>query len=86
MVNSSVLRSLSIVFMMTFLTACAVANSNNGESALSPKGAILANSFFYQKSQFVENRVEKPLGEKLLNSSAGKSDPTVMSPASRGDS
>ncbi len=66
MVKSSVLRSLPIVCVKIFLTASAVANSNNGKPALLPDGAILTN-FHFEDGFLVENLGEKPRGEKLLN-------------------
>lgn len=62
MVNSSVLRTLMITFLIVVLTACAATNSSEGELDFSPSGEIPTTSMV-GSDQLLEEQAERSTNE-----------------------
>lgn len=63
MVFTSILRTLAIVFLTVFLTACASTNATDGGTIVAPGGEIATN-FLVEVDQFLDQRIAKPLPDE----------------------
>lgn len=76
MVHNSTLRTLTVVLLIVFLTACAATNSSEGAPALSPNGEIFTKSLVGIK-HFKEDQTEQSAQEEPADSPASKAAPAL---------